>query len=394
MTQQRIEGRPRVTRRNALKALGTGLAGAAVVGGVDSTGVVPAGAQSIGDRWTLVHRTHGEKTLSGTSGTEYPLVAETEHRLTYLSSTWDPYVSPSPGDTEGSWQHSFALASTGVSIWRPSSTWTGAEDVVSTSMRADLPASSDLGNAGYASDANRSDLAVSVRRDPNTFLFYDPASVDAVLSNAPDGDTRVAESIAPDPDAYDAAEISAAREKLLESQQRSTVLEEAAGLGVEALTKFEKIPDAAATAADILSLGSDLVGGPEIPSNDPTDDRYTVSATFDAGNTVPAQGVSGTGHYAQFDVYVPPGKTGLARFGSTYDLLGYNPEITGSNDYAHAGDGRFQPAPEWTIELSGAPNPTAADVTESERLTATPVAGNEGVEVGPQYAVDLESLDY
>lgn len=384
-----------VSRRAALKALGVGAVGVAGVGTVARGGDVLA-AVTDGDpgRWELVHHTRGEETYypPGEHDEEggQPIIAEVEHRLTYLESLFDPFASPTGTAAEGSWQHTFALSSTAFSVSKPEEGWTSTNAMTGTTINIEVPEEDpwDDDESAYSDDAANPDkVAIGVRRDADLFFFYDPETIATEIDEA---DEDIMSALTDPPQSYDKAPVEEARAELVQREETTENLAAtghfAVSLGISGLSRLGKISDEASNMASILNLGVSVASGGETAEPDARDYDRAIDESF------PIDDHSWGGQYVVFDVFVPPGESGLVRLDSHYDI-----ELENSGgqalSYEHPEDGEvFQPAPSFGIEVSGPPDPRENEVSQTESLTASPYAGNEGVSVDEDHVIELDPI--
>jgi hypothetical protein len=289
-----LSGTPEVDRRTVLRTL-LGALGASSLPTVSAANGTSQRSTPAGDDepflWTSATWSSYEWT-DNTNGHQYAR-GFTSHSLNYLGATWRDYGNPA-GDG-GAWQHTFLVSGTMGTAYStdrdaPPESWRGADRKFFDSQFR-IQAGDEFVDQDEVEDGSDShvvdEVAVAARRDPNLIGFADPAIVRSVVDESEEMRTGIA-NIDPQNEHVNLV-------RALERKDRESDEEEIVKLAIGTVLSVIPYAGAALFVTDLmLALLAETKSGESPPYYAGVAEKY------------PRKRANG-GHYAVFDVFVPPG---------------------------------------------------------------------------------------
>ncbi len=306
----------------------------------------------------------------------------THHSIAYLGGQWSDYGNPA-GDSErsGAWKHTFVLHSYTFHVDEdPGSD--GSPGSIDSDPVGDLEPGSEVQSGRIEVDVaeseqgpvHRENVAVSLRRNGNLFHFFHPDAFEELLQTEVEvqcetgdcdedllGEMPMMELLAKTAGGSDRS-LRATFDDYQVAIQRAQdeQSEEAMNAAMEELFKMGATFAIAWACSNPVTCGLGMVGVGLLDILLSGEEQPEPEVTFTRGfekDYDPSNG-PGIGHQMLFDVYAPPdpNKKGTFTVKSHHDVQG-----PGRTSHSGSQPAQFNAAPQWEIEVPGAPPPSDGD---------------------------------
>lgn len=333
----------KTTRRDVLK--GAGLAALGIGGVSDRT----QAARSSKNGWILTHSNFGsayEKNRRNNTLRDTGVNLRSAHSLEYLGANWNPYTSP-VADEQGSWQHSFRLSGLAASIHQKIKRQNN--EIVTRSYE---PIPTIEATSFTVQSDEPENIAIAPRRDKNLYGFFDPKVLRTALEevtiptyNRPtlSSEQQFTSALGRNPGSVVNPNFVRDRVKSFQRAQEESENDRAWITAIiDGLLLILPSPEHLADLYGGITAVIDLLTAvrPEVQQ---------MNQGFDC--EYPTNTVATTGHFAYFDIYVPPNQSGTFWVESSFtpDRSFVDPaEIHFDMESTEAW---FEPSPRWEIKL-------------------------------------------
>ncbi len=301
-----------LSRRDFVKACGAAGLGTAAIG--------TASGDTGDDPWIAQHENWAKGVYSDVGQDHSDVFFKSLHRLHYLGANWAPYTSP--GDSDGSWQHTFLITGLGMSVG-----WDVNQDFERTDFGPSPKVTGSTVGVEVPEDGNLEQIAVAPRRDDDLYSFINPDYLEArlerntgtageeeawnALSQSISGSWGTNRTLEPGT-VEDWQEIFVEDREETENERAITMT-----FLTTAISRITKgAADTLLDAIDVTDLTLSLSDLQVDPRR--VDEGFEQQVRNVTGDTPASR--CGSGHTLMFDVYVPPGEYGVVKVTNAVDV--------------------------------------------------------------------------